>query len=355
MAILQWGEKDPIRALGVGGDQTQTGSLRKSGDPGGSIAVKYVIYNIEKTQVWISSDSDIDLNSKPLEEWYWNPTSDKADILLHNGHTIQVRLGNPDNPRSEDQSLHVFLNGRDLDGEPDHHNTDTDTPLHWALENGQVYASKLLIDNGADVNAKDNDGDTPLHGACGFGHADVAKQLIHNEANVNARNNVGRTPLHWACFFGRVDAAKLLIHNEANVNAKDNDGSTPLHYASVVGHVDATKLLIHKEANVNAKDNDGDTPLHYACLYGHVDAAKLLIHNEANVNAKNNDGNTAHRLAMMEGHQELAILIVTEEMKLLGFSGPPQESMAKRAVKELAKGGAKAIAGELVKAALSGM
>ena len=232
----------------LSGDQ----SLRKSGDPGGSIAVKYVIHNIEKTQVWISSDSDIDMN--PVEEWYGNPTSDKADILLQDGTTIQVRLGNPDNPRSEDQSLHVFFNGRDLDGEPDHHNTDT--PLHWALENGQVYAAKQLIDNGADVNAKDNDGDTPLHYACGFGHVDATKQLIHNEANVNA---------------------------------------------------------------------------------------------------KDNDGNTALRLAMMNGHQELAILMVTEEMKLLGFSGPPQESMAETAMKELAKEGAKTIAGELVKAALSGM
>lgn len=267
----------------LSGDQ----SLRNSGDPGGSIAVKYVIHNIEKTQVWISSDSDIDMN--PVEEWYGNPTSDKADILLQDGTTIQVRLGNPDNPRSEDQSLHVFFNGRDLDGEPDHHNTDTDTPLHWALKNGQVYASKLLIDNGADVNAKNND---------------------------------GHTPLHYACVFGHVDAAKLLIHNEANVNAKDNDGYTPLHCA---------------------------------CENGHVDVAKLLIEKGADVNAKNNDGNTAHRLAMMKGHQELAILMVTEEMKLLGFSGPPQESMAKRAVKELAKEGAKHIVKELFKAALGGM
>ncbi len=299
----------------LSGDQ----SLRNSGDPGGSIAVKYVIHNIGKTQVWISSDSDIDLNSKPLKEWYWNPTSDKADILLQNGTTIQVRLGNPDNPRSEDQSLHVFFNGRDLDGEPDHHNTDT--PLHWAVENGQLYAAKLLIDNGADVNAKDNGGNTPLHCACLFGH-------------------VGTT--------------KLLIHNEANVNAKDNYGNTPLHYACLVGHVDAAKLLIEKGANVNAKDNYGVTPLHCACIVGHVDAAKLLIGTGADVNAKNNDGNTALRLAMMKGHQELAILMVTEEMKLLGFSGPPQESMAKRAVKE----GAKAIiagVGELVKAALGGM
>ena len=45
--------------------------------------------------------------------------------------------------------------------------------------------AKLLIDAGADVNAKNNDGKTPLH-KCN--DADIAKLLIDAGADVNAKN-----------------------------------------------------------------------------------------------------------------------------------------------------------------------
>ena len=63
------------------------------------------------------------------------------------------------------------------------------TALHFAAKNGHVDVAKVLIQNGADVNAveKDKDG-TALHGARSLtnGHVDVAKVLIQNGADVNA-------------------------------------------------------------------------------------------------------------------------------------------------------------------------
>ena len=63
---------------------------------------------------------------------------------------------------------------------------------------------------------------TALHFAASNGHVDVAKVLIQNGADVNAvHNEVKRTALHHAAEYGHVDVAKVLIQNGADVNAVD--------------------------------------------------------------------------------------------------------------------------------------
>ena len=63
---------------------------------------------------------------------------------------------------------------------------DKKTALHVAAKNGHVDVAKVLIQNGADVNAVEKDKWTALHLAARNGHVDVAKVLIQNGADVNA-------------------------------------------------------------------------------------------------------------------------------------------------------------------------
>ena len=66
----------------------------------------------------------------------------------------------------------------------------------------------------------------------GHGHVDVAKVLIQNGADVNAVDEDKWTALHFAAENGHVDVAKVLIQNGADVNAVVDveDKWTALHF-----------------------------------------------------------------------------------------------------------------------------
>ena len=56
----------------------------------------------------------------------------------------------------------------------------------------------MLIEAGANVNAKAENQATPLHEAVGLGNVSIAKILLKNGAHKHAKDNEGRTPLEWA-------------------------------------------------------------------------------------------------------------------------------------------------------------
>jgi len=102
----------------------------------------------------------------------------------------------------------------------------------------------LLLMRGADVNAKDIRDNTALHRASMHGHTDVAEILLEAGANVNAKDDIrGKTALHCAARNRHMDVARLLLEAGADVNARDGNGWTALHRASVNGHTEIANLL----------------------------------------------------------------------------------------------------------------
>ena len=120
------------------------------------------------------------------------------------------------------------ITGRDVN---QRHGYDNKTALHIAAKKNLLEAAKWLINEGADLEAKDNTGWTPLHLAAVFDSVDVARLLISRGAKVNAKSGRGWTPLHQAAFFNKLKVAQLLIDNGADKNIKTDGGEKPIDKA----------------------------------------------------------------------------------------------------------------------------
>lgn len=79
---------------------------------------------------------------------------------------------------------------------------------------------------------------SPLPWPSGFGRRDVVEYLLQNGANVHARDDGGLISLHNACSFGHAEVVSLLLHHGADANSKDNWNYTPLHEAAIKGKID---------------------------------------------------------------------------------------------------------------------
>ena len=149
---------------------------------------------------------------------------------------------------------------------------NTYTPLMHACTGPHGYEiAKLLIEYGADVNAKyrgysngKDKGYTSLIYAVGDGEYKLLILLLENGAEINYQAEDGVNALMRACHFGNSSVVKFLIDYGADVNLVDKSGESALAYA-VSSHF-ATKVLtinylLQNGANASIVTNDGKTPL----------------------------------------------------------------------------------------------
>ena len=136
--------------------------------------------------------------------------------------------------------------------------------LHDAASKDAYEAAKVLLKQGADINAQDKHGWTPLHHAAWNNAAATAEVLLKQGADIHAANKNGWTPLHWGALNNAANTAKVLLNSGADVNAKNENGDTPLHHAARNGNYNTAEVLLKNGADVNAKNKNGDTPLHWA-------------------------------------------------------------------------------------------
>jgi ankyrin repeat protein len=117
------------------------------------------------------------------------------------------------------------------------------TPLHFAAFEGDNASAGILLDNGADTEARNENGTTPLMLAVQEGRSEVVKLLLTRKASLSVRDKQGWTPLHIAAQENRVEIARDLIRAGARKNVRDNKGRTPRDVALMTGHELLAKSL----------------------------------------------------------------------------------------------------------------
>ncbi|KAH7109731.1 hypothetical protein B0J13DRAFT_600603 [Dactylonectria estremocensis] len=103
---------------------------------------------------------------------------------------------------------------------------------------------------------------TDLMLASYYGHCVVVKLLLEKGAEIEAKDSEhGRTPLSWAGWNGHEAMVRLLLESGADIECKAEDGRTPLSRAAVDGREAMVKLLLERGADIECKAEDGRTPL----------------------------------------------------------------------------------------------
>jgi hypothetical protein len=112
-----------------------------------------------------------------------------------------------------------------------------------AAADGNVRSMRLLQMAGARVNSEGSCC-APLLLAAGEGRLDAVRYLLDQGADVNARDGRGRSALTEAAFNGNASVIKELILRGAELNAHSDEG-TALDIATKTNHAEAVDLLKH--------------------------------------------------------------------------------------------------------------
>lgn len=185
-------------------------------------------------------------------------------VLSKNADVLQLLLSVKDSDR--------LINRKDCDGDtPLHHaarnafldivqillkhgarasakNSSEETTLHAACRyNFPNVVREIVRQDARLVNETDMHWNTPLHAAAQGGFSETAAILVEAGADLEAKNYYEWTPLTVACKNGDFDTVSNLLGAGASVNSVDKMKNRPLHIAAQFGNEAVVKLLLSRK------------------------------------------------------------------------------------------------------------
>lgn len=210
------------------------------------------------------------------------------------------------------------------------------TPLHAAAAHGFVPMMQLLLEHGADPDAKDSTGFTPLMDAAEQGRTLAIRILLLAGAKVDAVSTVRRSALWLASSRGHAESVGYLLNHGADPILAASDGQTALHIAAFNARPQAVRLLLEKRVPLNVVSRLG-TPLHCAAAgplmravlaaqakpgqkpatagtaAESVACARLLVEAGASLEVADANGATALQIAAAFGNKEVLEILAAKQ------------------------------------------
>jgi ankyrin repeat protein len=167
-------------------------------------------------------------------------------------------------------------------------------------ENGCDELAKLLLKDGASLQARDREANTPLSRAARAGHASLVQLYATNGGELDERNLKGSTPLFLAVENNRTVIVELLLTLGAKPDIPGRSQLTPLAAAAFNGNAKIADILVSKGADPNTADVTGKTPILYAAARGFQPIVERLL--KAGVDINQRYGNNLTVLMWAAGH-----------------------------------------------------
>ena len=266
------------------------------------------VQNIRKTSAWQESFEWADLPKDPtcltaqlqlselcaklISPQGINSRNSEGETLLHLAVIGNHYLTNLTQSGLEYQYATVLLildHGADIEAK----DLSGRTAAFSAVERSNGTILSLLLDRGANVNARMDDGATLLHPPFAMERSEeVWHILLDRSPDVNVLTNKGDSVIHGAVSYTTSAIVERLIDMGADSNLADSRGITPVLEAARQPCLKTLKILIERGAHPHVTDSVGRTPLHFSPLwYPHFEALETISRVQ-NIDAQDKKGRT---------------------------------------------------------------
>lgn len=182
------------------------------------------------------------------------------------------------------------------------------TPLIMAAHRGRTAAVKLLLELGAEVNAKDPESRTALHWAAAGDHATVVRALLDAGADTSiTESEFGSDAAGWAAFSRAHNSIAVFVERQPITNVSE---------MAAMGLFAELRDAIDRNPNRLDGDGDGFTPVRSAAFYGYPEILRWLLERGASVHGVNKFGKTALSLARERGWTQSVELLEAAGAKM---------------------------------------
>jgi len=280
-----------------------------------------MIGSVEMTELLISKGADINAQNTqlntPLHEAIQNRKENTSLLLIEKGADHSKTNIFQQTPLHKAASLNQKRTGKLL--------ITSGTPINpvdrWqrtpflivARQTGDVEFGKLLLEKGANINAKDSYNLMALNLAAWKGFNDFIDFLLDHGAEYYSSPRESRWMLSHAAQCGSVRLFKMVLNKEKELLYDESFNKQIINTAIQGGSVDIVNLLLSKNIPLNKDANIyGWTPAHYAARNGHAAMICFLSEKNFDINQRTVSGKSVYNIA--EEYEQSNVLEAIKEL-----------------------------------------